>query len=527
MSGAATIEELARRAQERGGRSGRRADGAFFTDADVASHLASRALGAWLLERAAISSASAADELLSTGGDALAAVVHACAADADAGRRVAEAVAELHVLDPTCGAGSFLAAAWILLRELDVRLDLGAACPAALLGVDRAQEAVDACRETLELVLAEHPARCRHAHCRPSIELGDAEAAGVLPPAHVLLGNPPFVRARVNAAPRDLDTRLVPNRSAWIVERALEAALPGARAAFVLPISTSCTDAFVPARDCWSNRCSSVLASHFDAIPSSLFAGVVQRISIYEGRVRDAGDGASCAWWTSRYHRWRREERAGLLATVRHVPAPPHQVGGSLAKVGSDVERRLLDRLFRHPPAGRFHAPAGCSTANRVRYKRRWSYFLLFTDFVPPIWDSEGRPREPSELRALEVVDDVPARALLAVYSSTLFWWFFSVYTDNRNVNVRDLAAFPLARLDAGALARLDALGRELSEALRACAEVRTCTYASVGTIRNTYFRQGATRPVIDQVDRELARVYGMADDELRFVLDYERRFRS
>jgi hypothetical protein len=64
-------------------------------------------------------------------------------------------------------------------------------------------------------------------------------------------------------------------------------------------------------------------------------------------------------------------------------------------------------------------------------------------------------------------------------------------------------------------------------EALRACAEVRTCTYRSVGTIRNTYFRQGMTRPVLDRIDRELARAYGMSADELEFVLGFERRFRG
>jgi hypothetical protein len=101
------------------------------------------------------------------------------------------------------------------------------------------------------------------------------------------------------------------------------------------------------------------------------------------------------------------------------------------------------------------------------------------------------------------------------------------VFTDNRNVNRRDLAAFPLPELAPELATTLAQLGGELMESLHACAEVRRCTYRSVGTIFNTYFRQGATRPVLDRIDRELAAAYGMSGDELEFVLGFERRFRA
>jgi hypothetical protein len=200
-------------------------------------------------------------------------------------------------------------------------------------------------------------------------------------------------------------------------------------------------------------------------------------------------------------------------------------VNGSIAKVGSPIERDLLDRIFQHPPAGRFHDRVS-RPANRIHYKRRWSYYLLFTDFVPGVWDADGTPRMPSELKSIDVVEALDAQVLLATYSSSLFWWYFSVFTDNRNVNVRDLAAFPLPDLDEPRKARLAQLGSELSQALHACAHVRTCTYRSVGTIRNTYFQQSATRPVIDRIDRELADAYGMSTPQLEFVLGFERRFR-
>ncbi len=517
MTADAAIAELAVGAQHRGGLDGRRADGAFFTDHDVALHLARRAIGSLLLE-AAGTAPRQVDERLASGADLVACVLDA-ARDPDVRARVVSRLGALVVLDPTCGAGAFLHAAWSVLESIDDALGAGVIDAAQLHGVDVDPDAVRACSVSLGLVTS---ARSGRAH----VVVADAEARGALPAADVVLGNPPFVRAVADDVHADLATRTVPNRSAWIVERALRVARPGARVSFVLPVSTACTDAFQPARTSWDEACSTVVTSHFDTIPATLFDGVVQRISIFEGRRRSSDRNGPARWFTSRYHRWLRDERAGLLDRVRHVEAPPQTVNGSIAKVGDPIEQRLLERLFAHPPAGRLVAAPGSGSA-RVLYKRRWSYFLLFTDFVPELWDADGVLREPSELKSIDVADPIDASVLLATYSSTLFWWYFSVFTDNRNVNRRDLEAFPLPELDARSRSTLAALAGELMGALRDCAEVRTCTYRSIGTIRNTYFRQGATRPVIDRIDVALADAYGMSADELEFVLAFERRFRS
>ena len=518
MTADAAIAELAAGAQVRGGPDGRRADGAFFTDDDVALHLARRAIGAVLLEAAGADHARVDDHLAA--GDDLVALVLEAAREGRARARIVDRLGGLVVLDPTCGAGAFLHAAWSVLVTLDDALAATVVRASQLHGLDVDADAARACEVSLALATAGRTGRA-------SIRVADAESAGAMPAADVVLGNPPYVRAAPDERHADLATRGVPNRSAWIVERALAAARPAARVSFVLPVSTACTDAFGPARASWERACSTVVTSHFDTIPATLFDGVVQRLSIFEGRRRSSvAERAPARWFTSRYHRWLREERAGLLDRVRHVPLPTQTVSGSIAKVGDPIEAQLLERLFAHPPAGRLFA-APSAGAGRVLYKRRWSYFLLFTDFVPELWDSDGVLREPSELKSIHTADPVDAAVLLAACSSTLFWWYFSVFTDNRNVNRRDLAAFPLPELDAGSRAQLASLAGELMVALRGCAEVRTCTYRSIGTIRNTYFRQGATRPVIDRIDAALAEAYGMSDAELEFVLGFERRFRS
>lgn len=491
------IRQLSADAEHRGSLAARRSDGAFFTADDVAQWLARRALS----------------ELLDSAGTTM-------SAQGRAARRAR--LASIRVLDPTCGAGAFLLAAWGELRSAEAELDAldGDAreprvAATQLHGVDVDAGAADTCRDVLELVAG------------PGADIRRADALeGFTENYDLLLGNPPYVRAALADAPTGLQSASAVNLAAWIVERALAACAPGGRIAMVLPVSAASSPKWGGLRQAWAERCSQIRAAHFDTIPATLFPGVVQRITLLEGAVRtDAEQGVPTQWHTTRYHRWLRSERAGLLEQVKHVAIDVTDTARPLPKLGSELERDLWDSLHAHPPIGRWFDPAEAD--NVVHYKRRWSYFLLFADFVPPIWDADGNERLPSELQTIGIDPRIDARAVVAVFSSTLLWWWFSALTDNRNVNRGDIATFPVPELTPEQIERLAALGAELMVALRACAEVRTCTYRSVGTIRNTYFRQAETRPVLDRIDTELAAIYGMTHTQLTAVLDYERRFRS
>lgn len=546
---------LSAAAEHRGGRDGRRAAGAYFTAPDVCTHLVRRAIGLRMAIELGECRRPLEAALDSGRTDPLATSIallrRLAARDVRAARgyvaRARRVLPTLTVLDPTCGAGAFLMAAWHELRrwqsglaelahELATPVDEpspAAVRPCQLLGIDIDPGAVQACAAALELVGA-GPA----GPGGPCVVVGDVVADGVhaaLPRAvaggiDVLVGNPPFVRSRQADAPCGIVTAPCGNLAAWTVERALASCAADAGIGVVLPVSVAATDAFASLRQLLEQRLACAWTSHFDAIPATLFPGTVQRITLIAGRVASpSGDSMPDAgqWRTSAYHRWTAAERPGLLDRVEHVSMPLTRPRGRWPKLGSQVEAGILDQLSRHPAAGRLRAPGAGPVAARILYKRRWSYYLLFLDFDPPIYDAAGTRRAASELHAWHAVDRPAARLLLAAFSSSLFWWWFSVVTDNRNVNRADLEAFPVPELPAAALDRVSALADELMLVLRRSAELRTCTYASVGTVQNTYFRQGAARDVIDRIDGELAMHVGLDGTQLEFIRTFERRFRA
>jgi hypothetical protein len=446
-------------------------------------------------------------------------------------------LAELRILDPTCGAGAFLLEAARVLHVVGVALGLPNAWWAACLyGIDTSQQAVDACRTSLALLALELTgdpivASTVLTSAHSTIVCADALDPAAWPATHAagfdaVIGNPPYVRAPGDFAAAAPATAACGNLYAWVVERALDRLAPGGRVGIIVPVSSVCADRFEPWRQLWRDRCAAVHVSSYDTIPSTLFPGTVQRLAIWLGRRRDATDTAPDQWHVTRYHKWRAAERDRLFDDVRYVPLPPQSVRGSLAKVGTDIERDILDVLFTHAPARDLFDRTG-SGHNRFFYKRRWSYFLLFTNFMPDIFNADGSARAPSEFKSVDVTPDLDARVLLALYNSTLFHWYFTVFSDNRNVNQRDLAAFPFDRPTDEVARSLASLADELMQALRASSELRECTYKSIGTIRNTYFRQAATLPVIDRIDQVLARHYGFDERQLAFIQGFDREYRA
>lgn len=514
----------------------RRQTGTFYTARDACDYIVAITLVPLIADRMGW---VGGDECVTAGHDVRAwAQTQLQQLDASGRRRLRGVLADLRIVDPSCGSGAFLVAACDLLTELArgigmSRSDAVSLVLATLHGLDLSPAAVEAARCVLMLHACDAGMDPTLAAAIAIPRIGVADATLPLTDTwDAVIGNPPFV----NESPESIDdgrratslTASTRNRSAWIAERALDALQPGGRIGLVLPLSTICTTAFEPARAHWRESCDRLWVRSYDCIPSTLFPGVVQRIALMVGRAT-TDMSLTHDTYTSSIARWRSVDRASLFDNQSHVAAPSHSLGGSIAKIGSEVEVRVLDKLGRHAPAGELilRGRAATASTNRFWYKRRWSYFLLLLDHVPTMRDAAGSERMPSEFKPVAVVPQLDAHVLLAVYSSSLFWWFFSVFGDNRNLNRRELEGFPFSMPDPDLARHLADAAARLMVELRASSTQRECTYQRIGTITNTYYSHGSARPILDTIDTLLADHYGLKADELEFILGYEARFRA
>jgi SAM-dependent methyltransferase len=417
------------------------ASGSHYTSPDVADYVARCTVLPLLLE--------SCDTLITENGDLRSHVLHYIeTAPLAAVDGLAQRVRRLRILDPTCGSGAFLLAAlrimWQMQHATDQRLNRGS-FPADivrdnLIGLDLQPEAVKVCRLRLRLELQRltgcTPAESDNLHCGDALCSDNALSSQLF---DAILGNPPYVQLEPNATCLDFETRRCGDLSALIVEQCYRCTQPGARLGLLLPISHFVTDGFAAMQQLTLRSLDRLWVAFFANRPAQLFDGAQKRLALVLGR---RGEVKQPAIHTTRYLRWHRHERPRLLERLRFTPTPGFRVlPHSLEKIGSERESRILDKLLPHE---RLESALVTDSSHVLHYTRKFSYFLEFLDFVPQRTDRRtGHDQQPSELKNLHFRSKQSLHATIAALSSSTFFWFWNAISDGRNVNRRDLLAFP------------------------------------------------------------------------------------
>ena len=113
--------------------------------------------------------------------------------------------------------------------------------------------------------------------------------------------------------------------------------------------------------------------------------------------------------------------------------------------------------------------------------------------------------------------------AVIAALSSSSFFWFWNVLSDCRNLNRRDLLAFPLNPecLSAAFRLSLAALGQRYLEHLK-----KTSRRMLKSGLQIETFEYAICKPILDDIDDLLSMHYGFTDEELDFIINYDIKYR-
>jgi hypothetical protein len=341
----------------------------------------------------------------------------------------------------------------------------------------------------------------------------------------VIIGNPPYVEykdVKATYAIKGYESLPCGDLYAFVLERAYGLLRETGLVGMIVPISIFGTDGFLPLQRLSSRQLTTIWASFFANRPSQLFDGAQKRLTIAIGR---RGHSESPMFHTTTYIRWRKEERASLFearlqqerrtATMQVFPA-------SLEKLGSSVEVSTFTKLIRERQT--LEMCVREPTKHNVYYTRKFGYFLAFLNFIPRITDmASGEKRLPSELKSIGFESTDQVMAAVAILSSSCFFWFWNALSDCRNVNRRDLLAFPLDFNKVGGEVRrkLCRLGERYVNELR-----KTVRMMTKSGLRMETFDYACCKPAIDEIDRVLAKQYGLTDEELDLIINYDIKYR-
>lgn len=342
----------------------------------------------------------------------------------------------------------------------------------------------------------------------------------------VIIGNPPYVEyksVKSTYRVRGYHTEECGDLYAYVMERSAKLLGPWGSFGMIVPVSISGTDGFEALRRQLLQPDTTSWCVGFAERPSKLFNGVEKRLAIWLSRMRGTGGGL----YMSRYHRWLSEERDHLFAGIHFIAKGEDGalVGSSLPKIATLTERRILEKLKAQMPLQSLWTK---SSKHVVYYTRKVRYFVQFFDFVPEIRDSKDRLIEPSELKAMALRTPMERDIVLAILNSGLFFWFFSTYSDVRNVNRREIDAFPcsISEMVPAIAKQIRQLASTLMKDFRANSIMLTNDYRKRGKLTIQTFQPRLSKPIIDEIDRALAKHYVFTDEELDFIINFDIKYR-
>jgi hypothetical protein len=341
----------------------------------------------------------------------------------------------------------------------------------------------------------------------------------------IIIGNPPYVEFKkiTNYNVYGYKTVECGDLYGYFIERAIVISNRNSRISFILPISLVSTDGFSVVREYIKDNTNENWFSSFAMRPGKLFEGAEKHLCIW---ISSKGFNLQKTIYSSKYHRWKSEERNKLFNEIKYLKLSENEMYlDTFPKVNTSIEKSILNKIFKHKKLGYQFNSYGKYI---IYHTRKLRYFVQFLDKPPIILDDKGKQKVTSELKELKFSNLIDRDVALAAYSSSLFFWFFIILSDCRNLNKREVSNFPLDlnEIESTIKTELAHYSNELMKNLQKNSVLKKMNYAKYGQMTVQTFSPRLSKPIIDKIDLLLGKVYGFTSKETDFILNYDLKYR-
>ena len=334
----------------------------------------------------------------------------------------------------------------------------------------------------------------------------------------VIIGNPPYVEyTRKSKATgksiseiyklRDFKTISCSNLYAFVIERSFSIVKGDNNIGFIVPLTIASNNNMQILRDYLCSK-NDTYFSHFEIRPARLFDGVEQRLTIFI--VRNYLK-TKCINSTA-ILRWKSENRNLLFQLIYYTPSFSN---GSIWRTSSIVELGIIDK-FNHHSKVSLHLCNGNRVGNQLYYRtagiRYWIIFL-----------NNGFGTESLSNKVAYFGSSDEALFYMAALNSNLFWWYYALNFDM--FNLKDYMIFGF-RLNFVLDNEVNKLAKELEQDLDNNKQELVVKSVTRGIVSSFVYKKRYSKPIIDKIDKLLAKHYGFTEEELDFIINYDIKYR-
>jgi len=333
----------------------------------------------------------------------------------------------------------------------------------------------------------------------------------------VVVGNPPYLELReVDYKPkgfRSLDGNAI---HAMCIERSIQLMSSVGTMSMIVPLSLPSTQRMRCVQDMLENG-RNAWYSNFAWRPAKLFDAVNRALAIFIVTPSAKGHTSSTC-----YQKWTSDNRDGLLQRMGYVDVPRERSIFWVPKLGNTIERSILEKVTKvNTKMSHF-----VSRSNHNIYYRTTGglYWKVFTNFAPA-FNLNGVAGSSSRETNFSATRREHVEPMVGVLSSSLFWWWYTVSSNLRDLNPADIQGFPvpLAALDSPSVRMAS---KHYLQELSENSSMLVRQQKSTGRTETQSFKIQRCKPAIDEIDRLVGPIYGLSESEIDFIVNYDLKFR-
>ena len=289
----------------------------------------------------------------------------------------------------------------------------------------------------------------------------------------------------------------------------------------IVPISVICTQRMECIQKLSFNL-REVWLSNYAERPSKLFTGAEVLLTIFIVSPKKNSE----LIHTTSFIKWNSEERVILFEKPTYTENSLQAKDYVMPKIGYKIENDVLTKIKKRGKILAFDLQR--EGQHKIFYRIGGGrYWKVFTNFRPN-FILNGVQTVSSRENYLFFKSESDKKVIISVLSSSLFYWYFILTTNCRDLNPSDLKEFPFSITDLKSenLKILLKLCDDLMIDYKKNSRLREKVSAKTGNITYQEFYPRLSKPIIDEIDKVLAQHYGFTDEELDFIINYDIKYR-
>jgi hypothetical protein len=341
----------------------------------------------------------------------------------------------------------------------------------------------------------------------------------------VVIGNPPYVEYSernvsyiINAD--SLSTYATKNLYSYVFARAKTLLHQNSFISMIVQISSISTPNMELMTQEILSGSSANWISNYATRPACLFEGVTMNLSIITSKIIN---NSPIRIFSTYYNRWQQQHREIVFDCLKFVEVAHCNLLFKFAipKFHCNTDNDILTKLRTNKTKLQSYLDDGKEEVaeNRLYYRTAGGrYFKIFID------TSFGTESKSNKDKAF--LPEYSVYAIIAILNSNLWWYYYTLHFDMYNCKDYMMYNFPFDYDNYNNIDGLISLGKTICDSMLKNAERKFQNYKTTGVREQLIFKPSLSKPIIDEIDKVLAKHYGFTEEELDFIINYDIKYR-